>query len=206
MDYQNVGCPSLVVELKYCPQTRHNRVKMKDGPGLMIMKTFMTQLWYDARLYDPYSSWILVCWIETMNIIVGESLHGAPITVVSWPFEMRGFGVRVITNPRETPGEHSDDWSDCSPILSLKTAHWVFRASAHPSHHRAPCWHIHWYFHGILSDALRSFFWLICNLLTWNHKFSERKKIRRLKRKIVERDTEIMSIMVDLTRFFSFVF
>ena len=158
MDYQNVGCPSLVVELKYCPQTRHNRVKMKDGPGLMIMKTFMTQLWYDARLYDPYSSWILVCWIETMNIIVGESLHGAPITVVSWPFEMRGFGVRVITNPRETPGEHSDDWSDCSPILSLKTAHWVFRASAHPSHHRAPCWHIHWYFHGILSDALRSFF------------------------------------------------
>ena len=24
-----------------------------------------------------------------MNIIVGESLHGAPITVVSWPFEMR---------------------------------------------------------------------------------------------------------------------
>ena len=56
MDYQNAGCPSLVVELKYCPQTRHNRVKMKDGPGLMIMKTFMTQLWYDARLYDPYSS------------------------------------------------------------------------------------------------------------------------------------------------------
>ena len=158
MDYQNVGCPSLVVEYKYCPQTRHNRVKMKDGPGLMIMKTFMTQLWYDARLYDPYSSWILVCWIETMNIIVGESLHGAPITVVSWPFEMRGFGVRVITNPRETPGEHSDDWSDCSPILSLKTVPWVFRASAHPSHHRAPCWHIHWYFHGILSDALRTFF------------------------------------------------
>lgn len=53
MNHQSVGCPSLVVELKYCPQTRHNRVKMKDGPGLMIMKTLMTHLWYDARLYDP---------------------------------------------------------------------------------------------------------------------------------------------------------
>ena len=53
-----------------------------------------------------------------------------------------------------------------------------------------------------LKRRFTNFFWLICNLLTWNHKFSERKKIRRLKRKIVERDTEIMSIMVDLTRFF----
>ena len=53
-----------------------------------------------------------------------------------------------------------------------------------------------------MKRRLTNFFWLICNLLTWNHKFSERKKIRRLKRKIVERDTEIMSIMVDLTRFF----
>ena len=53
MDYQNAGCPNLVVEYKYCPQTCHNRVKMKDGPELMIMKTLMTQLRYDARFYDP---------------------------------------------------------------------------------------------------------------------------------------------------------
>ena len=53
-----------------------------------------------------------------------------------------------------------------------------------------------------LKRRFTNFFLLICNLLTWNHKFSERKKIRRLKRKIVERDTEIISIMVDLTRFF----
>ena len=50
MDYQNVGCPSLVVELKYCPQTRHNRVKMKDGPGLMIMKTFRATIEHHADI------------------------------------------------------------------------------------------------------------------------------------------------------------
>ena len=202
MNYQSVGCPSLVVELKYCPQTCHNRVKMKDGPGLMIMKTLMTQLWYDARLYDPYSSWILVRWIETMNIIVGESLHGAPITVVSWPFEMRGFWVRVITNPRESPGEHLDDWSDCSPGLSLETVPWVFRGSAHPSHHRAPCWNIHWYFHGMLSDALRTFFgW---SAISWHGiiNFRRGRRFGGSREKTVERDTEIMSIMADLGRFF----
>ena len=131
---------------------------MKDGPGLMIMKTFMTQLWYDARLYDPYSSWILVRWIETMNIIVGESLHGAPITVVSWPFEMRSSRIRVITKTWEIMWEPSEHIDGQVNIIPHKTVHWVFRASAHPSHHRAPCWHIHWYFHGILSDALRTFF------------------------------------------------
>ena len=39
MYYQNAGCPSLVVQLKYCPQTRQNRDKIKDGPELVIMKT-----------------------------------------------------------------------------------------------------------------------------------------------------------------------
>ena len=166
------------------------------------MKTLMTQLWYDARLYDPYSSWILTCWIETMNIIFGESLHGAPITVVSCPYEMRRWRIRVITNTWKTIGEHWNHQSERSPIVCQILAPWVFQASAHSSHHRVPCWYIHWYFHGILSDALRTFFWLIWNLLRWNHKFPDRKKIRRLKRIIVERDTEIMSIMVDLTRFF----
>ena len=137
-----------------------------------------------------------------MNIIVGESLHGAPITVVSWPFEMRGFWVRVITNPRKSPEEHLDDWSDCSPGLSLETVPWVFRASAHPSHHRAPCWHIHWYFHGILSDALRTFFgW---SATSWHGiiNFRRGRRFGGSREKTVERDTEIMSIMADLTRFF----
>ena len=105
MYYQNVGYPSLVVQLKYCPQTRQNRDKIKDGPGLVIMAS-MTPLWYDARLYDLYSSRIFICRIETMNIIVGESLHGSPITVVSKPYEMRRFWVRVITIICETIMEH----------------------------------------------------------------------------------------------------
>ena len=158
MDFRNVGCPSLVVQLKYCPQTRQNRDKIKDGPGLMIMKTLMTQLWYDARLYDFYWSWILICWIETMNIVVGESLHGASITVVSWPFEMRSSRIRVITKTWEIMWEPSEHIDGQVNIIPHKTVHWVFRASAQPSHHKAPCWHIHWYFHGILNDALRTFF------------------------------------------------
>ena len=110
--------------------------------------------------------------------------------------------VKVITNPRETIMEHWKHLAECSMIVSLETARWVLRGSAHPSHHRAPCWNIHWYFHGILSDALRTFFgW---SATSWHGRiiFRRGRRFGGSREKTVERDTEIMSIMVDLTRFF----